>query len=50
MGIEEQQKQAQEEATRARNKLKKKWSKRANYVFVILIVLTTVVWYVRFVA
>ena len=50
MGIEEQQKEAQERATKARNELKKKWSKRANYVFVILIVLSTVVWYVRYVA
>ena len=48
MGIEEHQKKAQEEATRARNELKKKWSKRANYFFVISILLITVVWYVRY--
>ena len=48
MGIEEQDKQAQEEATKARKEFKQKWSKRANYFLVISTLLIVVVWYSRY--
>ena len=45
MGIEDQNKQAQEEATKARNEFKAKMNKLALRVLIISLICTTIIWY-----